>query len=85
VRAFVLCPALQVCPRFPEKTWSVPVFEDSDEALTHLFSLCLLHTGPGSRLNLKGLKAENVFVHLIKTSSGAAEYLKLNPQGRCRR
>jgi len=32
-------------------------------------------------LNLKGLKAENVFVHLIKNEQRAAEYLKLNPQG----
>ena len=32
-------------------------------------------------LNLKGLKPENVFVHLVKNEQRAADYLKLNPQG----
>jgi len=32
-------------------------------------------------LNLKGLKAENVFVHLIKNQQRDAGYLKINPLG----
>ena len=32
-------------------------------------------------LNLKGLKPENVFVHLVKNEQRAADYLKLNPLG----
>jgi len=32
-------------------------------------------------LNLKGLKAENVFVHLIKNQQRDAGYLKINPRG----
>ena len=32
-------------------------------------------------LNLKGLKPDNVFVHLVRNEQRAADYLKLNPQG----
>jgi maleylpyruvate isomerase len=32
-------------------------------------------------LNLKGLKPEQAFVHLVKNEQRATEYLKLNPQG----
>ena len=32
-------------------------------------------------LNLKGLSAEQVFVHLRKNEQGAGSYLKVNPQG----
>ena len=32
-------------------------------------------------LNLKGLKSEDVFVHLRKNEQNAAAYLKVNPQG----
>jgi maleylpyruvate isomerase len=32
-------------------------------------------------LNLKGLKPEQAFVHLVKNEQQAASYLKLNPQG----
>ena len=32
-------------------------------------------------LNLKGLQAENVFIHLQKNEQGADAYLKVNPQG----
>jgi maleylpyruvate isomerase len=32
-------------------------------------------------LNLKGLKAENVFIHLLKNEQRAPDYLKLNPLG----
>src|SRR5688572_29441612 len=32
-------------------------------------------------LNLKGLKPENVFIHLVKNEQRAPDYLKLNPQG----
>ena len=32
-------------------------------------------------LNLKGLAAENVFIHLQKNEQGGDDYLKVNPQG----
>jgi maleylpyruvate isomerase len=32
-------------------------------------------------LNLKGIRPENVFVHLLKNEQRTAEYLKVNPQG----
>ena len=32
-------------------------------------------------LNLKGLQAENVFIHLQKNEQSADDYLKVNPQG----
>jgi maleylpyruvate isomerase len=32
-------------------------------------------------INLKGLKPENVFIHLLKNEQGAADYLRVNPQG----
>jgi maleylpyruvate isomerase len=32
-------------------------------------------------VNLKGLKPENVFVHLVKNEQRNADYLRLNPQG----
>ena len=32
-------------------------------------------------VNLKGLKPENVFVHMLKNEQQAPDYLKVNPQG----
>ena len=32
-------------------------------------------------LNLKGIKPENVFIHLLKNEQRTTEYLKVNPQG----
>jgi len=32
-------------------------------------------------LNLKGIRPENVFIHLLKNEQRTAEYLKVNPQG----